>query len=211
MGLFSKLLGLESAEIYEATFVFARHDLRYVNVEIKKSRQSDNYVEWTTYTESALMGLLAFGHWAKNMYNLGNDHSAYFINQTIGSLWQGNVYHEALELPSSKPDKYPINSGITWRTILCKNRHDVFVPNTKVPFGGDPSVMAPASVLALIDCVKRELHDKKWRLAFLVGLRAISTHYEKNGHTDVSQITIAMDIGLAAMLQAEERLEEEGV
>lgn len=211
MGLFSKLFGLESAELYEANFVFDRQDLRYVNVEIKRCRGSGNYVEWNAYTESILMGLLAFGHWAKNMYNLGNDTSAYFINDTIESLWQGNVYHEALDLPYSKPEEYPIEPGIRWRTILCKNRNDVFVPNTIVPFGGDPSIMAPASVLALIDCTRRELHDKKWRLAFLVGLHEISTHYKENGHTGVSQITNAMDIGLAAMVQAEERLEKEGV
>ncbi len=207
MGLLSWLAGL--TELYEARFVFDRLVESDVEVEIEACRAFDNFSRQSGVSPQMAMILLAYGHWSKNLYNLGNHVSADYVNFEIET--------RADRIDLSMPlQRYfyglpgPITPGIKWRTVLCQNRQGLLVPNTIVPVRGDPNIMAPPSILALFDCVMYSLDDQSWQGAFIAGLGAMVSFYEERGHTDIRFITAAPERGFAVAAMTKQMLDEQG-
>lgn len=212
MRLLGKLMGL--TELYEARFVFDRHDLSRVEVEIEACRAFEEYIQRSAMSreESAMapqltMIQLAYGHWAKNLFNLGGDPGADILNFDIEA--RAVAIGERAPYKGTFIEQFPLPlvSGIRWRTVLCIKRDDTVITNTEVPVQGNVSVMAPASVLALFDRVLNSLDDQTWRGGFLAGIGAMLGCYDEHGHRRMKMIDVAVHLGMAAAIQTKMTLD----
>ena len=195
-------------DIYEARFVADRDDRSIMQVKF--------WVFDSTSKDTDLRKLekimLAYGHWAKHLYNLGKDPSAFALNQTILE------YAKAIdESPKSKgyfstqvtrAKRSRISPGLKWRTTLKRKGNGELYVHTTAPGQGNPRIMAPASVLTLFDKLMDSLGDV-WRPLFLAGLGAMHNYYTTQGHTQIQQTNEGPLRGLQAILATISGLAEE--
>ena len=179
----------KKGDIFEARFVFDNDDHSVVHVEISPCKHASQ--QRVMRILEACM--LAYGHCANNLYNLGDDTSATTLLYQIKERAEAIEAHPSLEGTfsdtASIAKRSHIQRGSKWRTILQRNRNKAIVTTTKVPIlGSNPRVMAPASVLGLFDCVMQFLRRADAdQHVFLLGLGAMHDYYSRHGHTEFRQ------------------------
>ena len=194
-------------DIYEARFVADREDRSIMQVKlwVFDSTSKDKDLRRLEKT------MLAYGHWAKHLYNLGSDPGAYALNQKILEYATAidaspeSMGYFSDEITRAKRSR--ITPGIKWRTTLKRKSNGELYVHTNAPWRSNPRILAPASVLTLFDKLMDSLGDV-WRPLFLAGLGAMHNYYATQGHTSIHQINEGPLRGLQAILATLPNLRE---
>ena len=191
----------EKGVIYQARFVAHRHEPSIIQVELCPFKATSKDKDLRQLEEI----ILAYNHWAKHLYNLGSDPSVFALNQDIFACAKAIdatpsfTGYFSSELTRAKRSR--ITPGIKWQTTLKRKRNGELYVRTKIPWRGNPKIMAPASVLALFDHLMNSLGDV-WRPLFLVGVGAMHNYYATQGHTRIHQTAEGPLIGMQAVFSA---------
>ena len=191
----------EDGDIYEARFVADRDNpsIMQVKLWVFDSASEDRDLRQLEKI------LLAYGNWAKSLYNLGKDPSALILNQTIleyaRAIDESPRYTGYFSSELTRTKRSRINPGIKWRATLKRKRNGSLFVKIKAPWRGNPRILAPATVFTLFDHLMESLDDV-WRPLFLAGLGAMHDYYTTQGHTSIHQIDEGPARGMGAIFMA---------
>ena len=191
----------DKGDIYQARFVADRDDPSVMQVELWPSEATSSDQDLRQLEQT----MLAYSHWAKHLFNLGNDRSAVVLNQrilecaTAIDATPGFTGYFSSEITRARRSR--VTPGIEWQSTLKRKRSGELYVHTKVPWRSNPRIMAPASVLTVFDHLMDSLGDE-WRVLFLVGVGAMHNYYTAQGHTGIHQINEGPLRGLLGIARA---------
>ena len=171
-----------------------------------KASDDPDYQVWE------LLALACF-YFAKMIYNLGDDSSAYNLQWRVGRavqdlLERGPISDAYLaDIDRLTPDSLCGRKARTWRATLKRNPDGSLYLHTRVGWRHHYEI-TPVTVLALLDHIHRKL-DGYWRGYLGVALTTMLFYYQEHGHNDPLSVAKAPDLALntvsASVLEAQGR------
>ena len=187
----------EKGVIYQARFVAHRHEPSNIQVELCPFKATSKDKDLRQLEEI----ILAYYHWAKHLYNLGSGPSVFALNQDMfacaKAIDPSPRYAGYFSSESTRAKRSRVTPDIKWQTTLKRKRNGELYVRTRVPWRGNPRVMAPASVFPLFDHLMDSLGDA-WRPLLLVGVGAMHRSYATQGHPQTAEKPL---IGMQAVFR----------